>query len=178
MIKPSNKRIGVAAAIATAIALPAEGLRQYAYYDPPGILTVCVGHTGKDVERGKKYSLEACMAMLDYDMREAITQVEKCAPGLNANQLAAFGDAVFNLGPKIVCDTTASTAARLLKAGDIDGACRQLPRWSKTHIAGVAVELPGLVKRRNKEMELCLTNPEAAPPLDAGSVAFSGSGPQ
>ena len=33
-----SKRIAAATAIATALAVPAEGLRQYAYYDPPGIL--------------------------------------------------------------------------------------------------------------------------------------------
>ena len=39
-LNPRNKRVAAAAAIATAIAAPAEGLRQWAYYDPPGILTV------------------------------------------------------------------------------------------------------------------------------------------
>ena len=38
-----------ALALAVALAVPAEGLRQYAYYDPPGILTVCYGTTGRDV---------------------------------------------------------------------------------------------------------------------------------
>lgn len=176
MIRPSNKKLGAAAAIATAIAIPAEGLRQYAYYDPPGILTICYGHTGSDVVRGKKYSLTACRELLDQDMLEAVDQVNSCVPGLNENQLAAFGDAVYNLGPTIACNTSKSTAARLLEEGKIDDACRQLPRWNKTHIAGVAVELPGLTKRRNAEMELCLTDPAAAPAPDPGSVATSGAG--
>lgn len=161
MINERSKRVGAAAAIATALAIPAEGLRQFAYYDPPGILTVCYGHTGPDVVSHKKYSLETCMALLDYDMREAINQVDKCAPGLNANQLAAFGDAAYNLGPKIACDTEHSTAARLLKEGKTEEACKQLPRWNKAKVAGVSVELPGLTKRRNAEMELCLTPEES-----------------
>lgn len=178
MIKQNSRKLGTAAAIATLIAIPAEGLRQFAYYDPPGILTVCYGHTGPDVVKGKKYSLTACRELLDADMLHAVGVVNLCAPGLNDNQLAAFGDAVYNLGPKIVCDTKSSTAARLLKEGSIDEACKQLPRWNKAKVGGVSVELPGLTKRRNAEMVLCLTDPDAAPPLDAGRVAASGAGPK
>ena len=146
-----SKRLAAAAAIATAIAIPMEGLRQYAYYDPPGILTVCYGSTTQ-VQKGKKYSLEECRARLDNDMLNAISIVDRCVPNLPDNVLAAFGDAVYNIGPKIACDTKKSTAARLLKAGQIEEACKQLPKWNK---AG-GVPLPGLTKRRNLEMELCL----------------------
>lgn len=152
-----RRRLAGAAALATAIAIPAEGLRQYAYYDPPGILTVCYGHTGSDVVNGKRYTLDECKALLDADMTTAVAAVDRCAPGLPEPVLAAFSDAVYNLGPTIACDASRSTAARLLKAGDIQGACRQLPRWNKARVAGVLVPLPGLTKRRNAEMELCLS---------------------
>lgn len=156
---PSDKakRLGAAAAIATAIAIPAEGLRQFAYYDPPGILTVCYGHTGSDVQRGKKYSLDECKELLTDDMAEAIAAVDRCQPGLPENVLAAFGDAVYNMGPTIACNTEHSTAARKLSAGMIEEACMQLPRWNKASVAGVMVPLPGLTKRRNAEMALCLS---------------------
>jgi len=150
-----NRKRAAAAAIAAAIAIPAEGLRQWAYYDPPGILTVCYGST-TNVQKGKKYSLDECKARLDADMLKAINEVDRCAPGLPLNVLAAFGDASYNLGSKIACDIQHSTAARLLKAGDIAGACRQLPRWNRATVAGVSVELPGLTKRRAAEMALCL----------------------
>lgn len=152
-MQPRNKRLSVAAAIAAAIAIPAEGLRQVAYYDPPGILTVCYGST-TNVERGKRYSLEECKARLDADMMEAITSVDRCAPNLPENVLAAFGDAAYNLGPTIACGP--STASKYLKAGDLAAACNQLPRWNKARVAGVLVELPGLTKRRNAERDLCL----------------------
>lgn len=155
MVERRNDRrkvIALAVAAATAIAIPAEGLRQYAYYDPPGILTVCYGST-TGVQRGKKYSLDECKARLDKDMLAAVNQVERCHPGLPANVLAAFGDAVYNTGPTIACN---STASRLLSAGDIEGACNQLPRWNKAKIMGAYVELPGLSTRRVKEQELCL----------------------
>lgn len=144
-----------AAAIATVIAIPAEGLRQYAYYDPPGILTVCYGSTAQ-VETGKKYSLEECRARLDNDMLDAIRTVDRCAPGLPDHELAAFGDAVYNMGPKIACDPQRSTAARLLKAGKTNEACKELPKWNKANVGGSMVPLPGLTKRRKAEMALCL----------------------
>lgn len=149
-----TKRISAAAALAAAIAIPAEGLRQVAYYDPPGILTVCYGTTGKDVVKGKKYSLEECKAYLDRDMIAAVVQVEKCHPGLPENVLAAFADAVYNLGPTVACN---STASKLLGNGQIVAACQQLPRWSYAKVGGFSVRLPGLVKRREKEMQLCLS---------------------
>lgn len=157
-MNPRAKRLTVAAALASAIAIPAEGLRQYAYYDPPGILTVCYGST-TNVVKGKKYSIDECRARLDADMAQAIEAVERCVPGLPEHVLAAFGDAVYNIGPKIACDTQRSTAARLLKAGEIAGACQQLPRWDKANIAGVMVSLPGLTKRRAAEKALCLGDP-------------------
>lgn len=150
-----NNRL-IALSLATAIALPAEGLRQYAYYDPPGILTVCNGHTGKDVVKGKKYSLDECKAYLNADMLNAIDTVNRCIPGLEPETLAAFADAVYNMGPTIACNTTKSTAARYLKAGNITAACNQLPRWANATISGVPVKLPGLVKRREQERQLCL----------------------
>lgn len=152
----SQKRIAAATAIATALAIPAEGIRQWAYYDPPGILTICRGHTGPDIDPKKQYSLAECDQFLTEDMRKAIDQVERCVPGLPAPVLAAFGDAVFNMGSTIACDKKKSTAARLLVTGRIQEACEQLPLWSKARVAGVLVELPGLVKRRNLEKDICL----------------------
>lgn len=149
-------RIAKALAAATAIAVGAEGVILVAYRDPAGILTQCAGDTRHvDVTRTK--SREECLQLLDAQMLEAIETVERCVPGLPWNQLAAWGDAVFNLGPRIVCDPQSSTAARLLREGRRDEACQQLPRWSKAKVPGLGlVELPGLVKRRNREMQLCL----------------------
>jgi len=151
----ADRRV-IALALATALAIPAEGIRQYAYRDPPGIWTTCYGHTGPDVDRNRKYSLDECKALLNKDMLHAIDTVDKCRPNLPAKTLAAWSDAVYNIGPTIVCDQSRSTAARLLAAGQLSAACRQLPRWDKSRIAGVAVTLPGLTKRRAAEMKLCL----------------------
>lgn len=164
----TNKRKAAAVALAVAIAVPAEGLRQYAYYDPPGILTVCYGST-KNVVAGKKYSLAECRARLDAEMNAAIEAVDRCVPGLPENVLAAFGDAAYNLGSRIACDKATSTAARLLAAGRLVDACNQLPRWNKASMGGMMVELPGLTKRREAERRLCLGE-------DGRAAAYVGNG--
>lgn len=151
-----KQRLARAAAIATLIAAPAEGLRQYAYYDPPGILTVCRGHTGPEVVKGRLYSLKECDQFMTDDMKQAIAIVDRCVPNLPEPILAAFGDAVFNLGPTVACNKQKSTAARFLAASEFAAACNQLPRWDKARIMGFMVALPGLTTRREKERQLCL----------------------
>ncbi|MDE2452739.1 MAG: lysozyme [Burkholderiales bacterium] len=162
MADPSNsRRIAAAIAIATGIAVPSEGLRRVAYYDPPGVLTVCYGSTG-GIDPHHVYSLAECRARLDRQMLQAVEAVEHCAPGLPPNQLAAWADAVYNIGPTIVCNPSKSTAARMLRAHQYEAACRQLPRWDKASVAGVMVSLPGLTRRRALEMAVCL-DPSATP---------------
>jgi len=43
-----------------------------------------------------------------------------------------------------------------LKAGDIEAACREFPKWNKGRVLGVLVALPGLTKRRAHNMAQCL----------------------
>lgn len=152
-----TQRVGGAVAIASALAASAEGLRQVAYADPgPGIATVCYGHTGA-VDRGRRYSIEECKALLGADMLQAVNLVEGCWPNrLPVKSLAAFGDLVYNAGPRAVCDPGYSRLARHLQVGDVIGACNELPRWNKSRVAGVLVPLPGLTKRREIERQICL----------------------
>lgn len=151
----SAKNKAIAAVLATAIAIPAEGLRQWAYRDPVGIPTICFGST-VGVKLGDFRTIPECKAMLTKEMDHVIEAVDRCRPGLPPEVLAAFSDAAYNLGEHIACDGKRSTAARMLAAGDIAGACNQLPRWSKAKVAGVLIDLPGLVKRREMERQLCL----------------------
>lgn len=150
-----RRRIVAVAALAAALAIPAEGIKFTPYYDPPGILTVCYGST-TNVVPGRRYSLAECRQRLDNDMLAAVQTVERCVPGLPEPVHAAFADSVYNIGPKIACDTAGSTAARMLKAGDFAGACDQLLRWDKARVGGVLVTLPGLTKRRHAARELCI----------------------
>jgi lysozyme len=151
----SAQRKAAALAIATALAVPAEGLRQYAYRDPVGLPTICFGST-QGVKMGDFRTVPECKALLTKEMMYAVQAVESCRPGLPINVLAAFSDAAYNVGEHIACDSSRSTAARFLAAGRYADACQQLPRWNRATVAGVSVPLAGLTKRREMERDICL----------------------
>ena len=152
--KPVNRK-ATALARAVAIAVPAEGLRQAAYFDPVGIPTICFGST-TGVKMGDFRTVPECKALLTKEMSNVIETVDRCRPGLPPEVLAAFSDAAYNIGEHIACDPKRSTAARFLAERNLIGACMQLGRWNRGRVAGVSVELPGLTKRRAMETELCL----------------------
>lgn len=152
----NKQRIGLAIVLATSIALPAENTIYTWYLDPVGIVTVCTGHTGSDIDKSKVYTKAECMALLSQDMADAVRQVDQCVPDLPLGVLAAFSDATFNMGKTIACDTRKSTAARFLAARDFVSACNQLPRWNKARVGDYLRELLGLTKRRTVEQEMCL----------------------
>lgn len=145
-----SQRVTAATLAAAAIAAPFEGLRQWAYRDPVGVPTVCFGST-RGVKVGDFKTKAECDALLTAEMTQAVSTVERCVPGLPVNMLAAWGSAVYNIGPVLVCDPQRSTAARLLAAGRLREACDQLPRWNQAK----GIVLPGLTKRRAAEQELC-----------------------
>lgn len=155
-MRGASKRVQ-AATLAIALAIPAEGLRQVAYRDPIGLPTICFGYT-RGVEMGDTATIEQCRGWLNEEMMIAIDHVDKCVPGAPVQVLAAFADAVYNMGPTIACNTQKSTAARLLAAKDWTAACHQLRHWNKARVAGVLVPLPGLTKRRHDEEALCLSH--------------------
>jgi lysozyme len=146
-----------------------EGLRTTAYLDPVGIPTVCYGET-RGVEIGDRHTAEECRAMLgdalvefEQDMRACLDHPDEIPDG----PYTAFLSLSYNIGADAFCR---STLVRLANAGDLRGACNQLPRWNR---AGGRV-LQGLVNRRAREREICLSGldgpvtvprvtPEAAP---------------
>ena len=131
---PAQKRAS-AAALAVAIAAPCEGLRQYAYRDVTGLPTICLGST-KGVHMGDFRTVPECKAMLTEEMSNVIETVDRCRPSLPTPVLSAFADAAYNLGPGVACNTTTSTPARKLAAGDIAGACRGLLQYDKARVGG------------------------------------------
>lgn len=68
----SKKVIAAAAggAISAALVLiPAyEGVEYRPYRDVAGVLTVCYGHTGSDIQAGKIYTADECRALLHRDL--------------------------------------------------------------------------------------------------------------
>jgi GH24 family phage-related lysozyme (muramidase) len=153
-VSEPNKK-ALALILATALAVPAEGLRQYAYRDVTGLPTICFGST-TGVRMGDFRTIPECKALLTKEMIRVISAVDSCRPGLPINVLAAFADAAYNIGPKIACDSSRSTAARYLASGNYAAACRELPKWNKASVAGFLVALPGLTTRRLMERDVCL----------------------
>jgi lysozyme len=137
---------------ATALAVPLvmlyEGTVLQSYRDPIGIVTACVGHTGPELRMGQRYTRQQCEGMLYGDLLKHAQALDCIKQPMTDGQKAAFLSFAFNVGNKAFCD---STLARKANAGDMPGACAELSRWTR---AG-GRELPGLVKRRAAERELC-----------------------
>ncbi|EPE4172166.1 lysozyme [Yersinia enterocolitica] len=156
---PLMKKIyGVVAdgAMAIAIALVGgsdglEGREYMPYRDVVGVLTVCDGHTGKDIIPSKRYSDAECDALLHKDLIPVFAAIDRIVKvpmsDFRKAALASFG---YNVG---ITAMTNSTMVKKLNRGDTSGACDELRRWIK---AGGKV-WKGLVNRREVEREVILT---------------------
>lgn len=148
---------GLAAAV-VALAAPLvahyEGVIPHTYADPAGIPTLCIGHTGPDVVPGRVAAPGECEKILQRDLGDAFTQVQRCiGVPLKPYEAAALTSFTFNVGGAALCS---STLARLANAGAPSSAwCAQLDRWVYVRRLGVTVELPGLVRRRAAERAMC-----------------------
>lgn len=149
----SKARIAGLAGLAVAVVGGFEGLRTVAYYDPPGIPTICYGET-RGVKMGDTATEAECKARLIATLGEFSGQIDRCLPAkLPDPTYVAFLSAAYNIGPQAFCG---SSMARKAIAGDLRGACDALLMWDKTTIAGVRARLPGLTRRREEERTLCL----------------------
>ena len=147
-----GKLVAKIGAGATALAVPLvmlyEGYVPWVHRDPIGRLAACYGHDDQTMTPGKRFTAAECQAMLDQDLLKHAQALDCIKHPLTDGQKAAFVSFAFNVGNKAFCD---STLARKTNAGDMAGACAELSRWTR---AG-GRELPGLVKRRAAERELC-----------------------
>jgi lysozyme len=127
-----------------------EGVRYVPYADPGnGTLTVCYGHTGPDIVRGKRYTLSECQALLHVDQAKAEAAVDRLVRvPIDKYQRAALIDFAYNKGPG---NLASSTLLRLTNAGQVAAACGQYARWVK---AGGRV-LPGLANRSDADAWVC-----------------------
>jgi lysozyme len=146
-----NKQLVARGLVTVAVAVGGfEGLRTVAYLDPVGIPTVCFGET-EGVRLGQKFTRTECEQKLAARIIEFDNVVHKCigytpAPGPRA----AMVSLAYNIGPTAFCT---STLARHARNGDLLQACNEFPRW----IYAKGVILPGLVKRRAEEQQLCMS---------------------
>lgn len=129
-----------------------EGLKTRAYRDIVGVPTVCFGET-RGVKMGDSYTVEECKAMLGDALVEFEQGMRKCMvkpDSVPDKPYVAFLSLTYNIGIGAYCR---STLARKVNAGDIRGACNELPKWNK---AGGKV-VKGLTRRRAEEQALCLS---------------------
>lgn len=140
--------VSAVVSMAMALAMPFEGLRLKSYLDPVGIPTACYGTT-LDIRLGMIFTKQQCEDMMRRDMMDALKVVDSELPGISVYQRAAFASFVYNVG---VNAFRHSTLLKMAKAGDIVGACNQLPLW----VYAGGKKYNGLVRRRAAEKELCL----------------------
>lgn len=139
--------------IAAAIGLVAawEGRSLVAYVDPVGIPTICEGYT-HGVKLGDVATLERCDALTEQEVRKALAVVDRSVPEpLSEGVRVALASFVYNVGPGAY---GGSTLLRKLRAGDLSGACNQLPRW----VYAGGKKLRGLELRREAERRICLSD--------------------
>ncbi|EIC4353482.1 lysozyme [Salmonella enterica] len=153
-IKVKHLIAGGAGAIAIAAAMLGghdglEGRRHEPYRDVVGVLTVCDGHTGKDIVPGKYYTDTECDALLNQDLTRVKAQVDPLIKvSIPESERAAFYSFAYNVGTGAFAR---STLLKKLNAGDNAGACNELKRW--TYAGGK--QWKGLVTRREIEREVC-----------------------
>ncbi len=139
----------------------AEGFRAQAYRDAVGVWTIGYGETfdrngslgdasstgpgGRNVKPGDVVTLAEADARLRARLAVCAYDVQQLARvPLTQGELDALVDFEYNLGRSSLAH---STLLAKLKAGDLDGAAAEFPRWSK---AGGKV-LAGLLARRLQE---------------------------
>ena len=122
-----------------------EGLRNEAYYDPAGVLTIGYGHTGPDVRLGdviSKYWAEHLLKADLYDVEKAVDDLKVAITQPQFDALVSFA---FNLG---VYKLKTSTLLKTIRNG---GSMHEIKaEFKKWVYAGGKVQ-PGLVKRREWE---------------------------
>lgn len=136
-IKTTSKGVGYAVlglSSAGTIALnlliePWEGNRACTYIDPVGIPTVCAGVTDPAYAvPGACYSDAECSALNATEVAKHESGLDDCltySPIPDFTK-AAFVSWTYNNGVGAACR---STLIRKANAGDLHGACEELPRW-------------------------------------------------
>ena len=116
--------------------------------------TVCAGVTGPAVVPSRYYTPKDCERLETAMYRESLTiakaNLTKWST-YNPFVRASFLDVAYNV-PSALIGTTLQAKAN---AGDLTGACMQMPRWVYGTVGGKKVRLPGLVIRRDTTRELC-----------------------
>jgi lysozyme len=125
-----------------------EGFSPTPYKDAVGIPTDGFGNTHNV---GKNKTVPQHLEQLNRNATVAGLAVSRCiTKPMTQGNYDAFVSFTFNVGEGAFCK---STLVKKFNAGDTAGACNELTRW----VYAGGKKLPGLVARREKEKELCLS---------------------
>lgn len=143
---------GGAMAVAFALLSGQNGLegREYKpYQDVVGVWTVCDGHTGPDIIRGKTYTDRECDALTKSDLKRIAIQID---PNIKVKLPETVHAAVYTFAYNVGASAfNKSTMLKKLNAGDTIGACNELQRW----VFAGGVKWKGLINRRDVETTVC-----------------------
>lgn len=140
--------IAVSAASLVAIATY-EGYRGNAYQDSVGVPTIGFGETA-GVKMGDKTTPERALVQLLASTEKHADAIRACIHvPLYQHEFDAYVSLSYQIGAGAFCR---STLIKKLNKGDYTGACNELDKW----VYAGGKKLPGIVKRRQKEKEMCL----------------------
>lgn len=129
----------------------AEGLRLKAYKCPADVWTIGYGHT-RTAKEGMTITSDQADALLREDLKDAERCINNTGLNFTQNQFDALVSFVFNLGCGAFMKSTLLNKIRLNESSEQIKA--EFRRW--VYSAGKI--LPGLVNRREKEIDLYFQN--------------------
>lgn len=105
-LRPKIKMLlaGGASAVAIAAAMLGshdglEGRRYVPYRDVAGVLTICDGHTGKDIIPGRRYNDAECDALLNKDLAQVAARIDPLIKvSIPNSERAALYSFAYNVG--------------------------------------------------------------------------------
>ena len=133
-----------------------EGFRSNAYRplaeDVPTIGWGSTRHPdGTPVKMGETITREKALSYLKNDTQKFVNQMVSCVKvPVSQGEFDAFVSLTYNIGPSAFCR---STLVKKLNQYDYEGACKEIMKWS--YFKGK--QLPGLVKRRQQEYNVCIS---------------------
>ncbi|EMK1731277.1 lysozyme [Salmonella enterica] len=131
-----------------------EGCRLRAYLCPAGVWTIGFGWTGTVDGRRIREGMQINRTQAEQLLRMGLVEFERAVNRLvtvrlTQAQFDALVSFAYNIGSYAF---STSTLLRKLNQGDYAGAAAEFPRWNKS----AGKEMPGLTKRRKREMDLFL----------------------
>lgn len=143
-----------------------EGFRAEAYRDAAGIWTIGYGTTagagvGIVPVPGMSITKEAAERYLHLAVNKFAAQIDRMiTQDINENEFGAFVSLAYNIGPLAF---SKSSALRYFNAGNRQAAANAITFWNKATVNGRKQVLRGLVRRREAERALFLTDPAKNP---------------